>query len=136
MNSDTFQMYLQLTCGFSDLLVCAAGVVLGVRFSNRYPKPCRLVFAAMSILFVGWFLPYLLNWSLVAPLSELHARGELWALWYLRIVRAYFWWLVPVTDILHAVAMALLVAAVFVARHPLPSRRPPEDDDGGREVTC
>jgi hypothetical protein len=104
----------QLATRSPTLLLFATGLVLAIAFWSRYPRPCMLVFLAMSLAlivtvcsaFVFLYLPRAMNefgWD--------HLQLSL-----------MFTVVGVITNVFHAGALGLLLAAVFVDRRPLPPR--------------
>jgi hypothetical protein len=120
MDNIAAQFLMQLASRAPTLLVYAIGVILAIVYWQRYPRPCLLVllavclsgFALVASAFLFMYLP-----RAMADFGWAHEQLGM-------IVGAVGF----VSSVLHAIATAMLLGAVFVGRRqPLP-RWSPDDD--------
>ncbi len=96
----------QLAGRSPSLLIYLVGLGLAISFWSRYPKPCLLVFLSMCIALIAIVASTFLFVYLPRAVNDFgHER-----------LGMYFTIVGLIANILHAGAMALLLAAVFVGR--------------------
>jgi hypothetical protein len=110
---------MQLASRAPTLLVYIATMGLAIGYWRRYPKPCLLVFLAMALALLvsissGFAFTFLTHGAHDFGFEH-HLIGS--------ILTA----ISVTTGILHAGAIGILLAAVFVGREHRPSRWPPEE---------
>jgi hypothetical protein len=118
MDSIVFQLYLQLAGQAPVLLVYLVGMILAVVFWRRCPGPSALTLAATALLLVTALVQTLLVLYLTRARMELGWSNATYAaVWSANALAG---------SVIRAVALGLLLAAVFLGRKGVPRPWPDE----------
>ena len=110
----------QLATGAPALLAYVIGLVLPFAFWRRFPRPCLLVNLAMAVALAASIVSTLLYAYLPFTMDEFHWHHDQLDMMY-TLVGA-------VSSLVHGIAIAMLLAAVFVGRAASTLPGPPADE--------
>jgi hypothetical protein len=123
MNSNTIIGYVtQLTAQIPTLLVYVTGLIFALVYWRRCPVPSALVFAGTVMLLVVALLQPLLTQYLVQARAELSWPAQTLG-WVLSAVTLG-------SSVLRAVALGLILTAVFFGRGPCQAGQKPYKTSG------
>jgi hypothetical protein len=109
----------QMATRIPVLLIYLGGMALSFTFWRRYPKPCLLLFLAMLLALLG---------SIVSVFAFVYVTRTMIGVANAAQVGLIINTIVVVANIVQAVALALMLAAIFVGRRRDIPPWPPEDD--------